>query len=79
LVISLGYPGERKTTLIKSYLLRLAPFVQRNGQRGPYSLFAAIIVPAAVVAPVVLGLRVWAGLSLRDARVRALVPLRSAT
>lgn len=30
------------------------------------------------VAPVVLGLLVWAGLYLRDERVRALVPLRSA-
>jgi hypothetical protein len=30
------------------------------------------------VIPVVLGLMVWAGLYLRDARVRALVPLRSA-
>lgn len=30
------------------------------------------------VAPVVLGLMVWAGLYLRDARVRALVPLRAA-
>jgi len=31
------------------------------------------------VAPLVLGLLVWAGLYLRDARVRALVPLRSAS
>ena len=30
------------------------------------------------VVPVVLGLMVWAGLYLRDARVRALVPLRAA-
>jgi hypothetical protein len=31
------------------------------------------------IAPVVLGLLVWAGLYLRDERVRALVPLRSST
>lgn len=31
------------------------------------------------VAPVVLGLLVWAGLYLRDERLRALVPLRSAS
>ena len=31
------------------------------------------------VVPVLLGLLLWAGLYLRDARVRALVPLRSAS
>jgi hypothetical protein len=31
------------------------------------------------VAPVVLGLLLWAGLYLRDERVRALLPLRSAS
>jgi len=30
-----------------------------------------------LLAPLVLGLLVWAGLYLRDARVRALLPLRS--
>lgn len=82
----LGYPGQLALTLgiveVSCTLVYLLPptavlgAILLTGYLGGAIATHARLLEAQFVAPLVLGVLVWGGLFLRDARVRSLMPVR---
>lgn len=87
-VEKLGYPGNVLTTIglveLVATILYAIPkttvlgAILLTGHLGG-AIATHVRISDPFVAPVVLGILVWAGLFLRDERVRALLPLRAST
>ena len=83
----LGYPASMLTSLaVLELLCTIVYVVPRTAVLGAVLLTGYlggavathVRVGDAFVVPLLLGVLVWAGLYLRDARIRALLPLRKA-
>jgi hypothetical protein len=82
----LGYPESQLTTIGLVQLLCLVLYaIPRTAVLGAIlltgylggAIASHVRVSDVFVGPLVLGIFVWAGLFLREPRVRALIPLRS--